>query len=226
MNFITQAEIVSKKMILDNVIELIVKPERLRPFTPGQFVQLSLDIVSASERWPESRTFSIANHSKDYLRFFIKNQGFYTNKIINETSLGTKVTIKYPFGEMFHKKYISCRNIFIAGGLGITPFLSLIEYFNSINNKNFHLFYSVKKTIEFIDLEKLKGSVENLHLFTTQEESKYTNRRINKDDLINLNIDVNDHFYICGSKEFINYFKDILIEYSISLENVHMDEWE
>jgi len=224
MNFVIQAEITSKRIIQSDVIELIVKPSKIRPYTPGSFVQLSLDIVSASERWPESRTFSIASYSREYMRFLIKEKGIYTRRIINETKIGQFITIKYPFGEMFNKKDINNRHIFIAGGLGITPFLSLIDYFDENKLDNYYLLYSAKKIDQFIDLDSLKKKVKKLLLFTTKQQSEYNSRRITIDDVKSLSLNESDHFYICGSKEFINYFKNSLID--LGLKNIHMDEWE
>lgn len=224
MNFVVSAKITGKKNIFEDVIELIVKPDKIRKYTPGSFVQLTLDNVSASERWPDSRTFSIASYSKEYMRFLIKNQGYYTSKIINDTKIGDTITIKYPFGEMFNTKYLEHKNIMIAGGLGITPFLAMTQYFKSIEYKEMELFYSVKKESQFIDLEMFKSNIKNLYLFTTKDGSKYINRRINIQDIIEKGYSKDDHFYICGSKEFINYFRDELL--SSGFINIHLDEWE
>lgn len=224
MNFVIQAEIKSKKMIQDDVCEITVVSPRIRPYTPGSFVQLSLSIVNASERWPISRTFSIASYSRKYMRFIIKNQGEYTNQIINSTKIGQKITIKYPFGEMYTKSNEDKRHIFIAGGLGITPFFSLIEYFKEKNLDNYYLFYSVKRENQIIDKTYLEKNVKNLYIFTTQEKSKYISRRINMDDILELNFDKNDHFYICGSKDFINFYRNNLERNNF--DNIHMDEWE
>lgn len=223
MNFVVQAEITSKKMIQSDVVELVVKPLKIRPYTPGSFVQISLDLVNASERWPESRTFSIASYSREYMRFLIKEQGTYTQRIISETKIGQFITIKYPFGDMFNKKDINNRHIFIAGGLGITPFLSLIDYFDENKLDNYYLFYSAKNIEQFVDLDILKRKVKNLLLFTTKEQSEYNSRRINIEDLKNLSLNESDHFYICGSSDFIDYFKKSII--NLGLKNIHMDEW-
>lgn len=224
MNYVVQAEITSKKMIQSDVVELIVKPSKIRLHSPASFVQLSLEIADASQRWPESRTFSIASYSKEYMRFLIKDQGAYTKRIVNETHVGQFITIKYPFGEMFNKKNIIQRNIFIAGGLGITPFLSLIDYFEENNMDNYYLFYSAKTKDQLIDLESLKKRVKNLRLYTTKEDSNYISRRIKFEDFLDLELNTSDHIYICGSKDFINYFKSGFKYHGIM--NIHTDEWE
>jgi predicted ferric reductase len=96
------------------------------------------------------------------MRFLIKDQGYYTNKIVNDTQIGNLVTIKYPFGEMFNHKYLNNKNIMIAAGLGITPFLSMTQFFNSIGYNNMELYYSVKNESQFIDLDFFKQSIEKL----------------------------------------------------------------
>jgi ferredoxin-NADP reductase len=224
MNYVVQAEIIGKKMIQPDVVELLVKPEKIRNYTPGSFAQLSLETATASERWPESRTFSIASYSKEYIRFIIKEQGEYTKRIVKDSKIGQLITIKYPFGEMFNRKNADSRHIFIAGGLGITPFLSMIDYFKENGLNNYFLFYSVKFKHQFIDLDQLKNKTKNLYLFTTKEDSEYISRRINIDDIQKLRLCSTDHFYICGSKDFIMYFRDSIVK--LGFTNIHMDEWE
>ena len=226
MNNVINAKIISKIFIQKDVVELIIKPNKIRNFTPGSFVQLTLDIVSASERWPESRTFSIANFSKDFFKFYIKDQGFYTNKILHDTIINQEITIKYPFGEMYNRKNVDDFHVMIAGGLGVTPFLSMIEYFNIEQKKsNYSLFYSVKEKKDFINRDYLINNVKNLHLFTSREITEYTNKRIQLEDVVNSNkTGKNTHYYICGSKEFINYFQNGLLDKGIL--NIHLDEWQ
>ncbi len=51
--------------------------ENERKYNPGLFVQLTLDLVTASDICPDSRTFSIASYEKGTMRFIIKNVGMY-----------------------------------------------------------------------------------------------------------------------------------------------------
>lgn len=225
MNYVTSARIVSKRFILDDVIELILEPNINVKYKPGSFVQLTLGEVSASEIWPDSRTFSIADYNFNQLRFLIQKKGYYTAKIIDETKVDDFLTIKYPFGNMFNLKNIDSKNVFLAGGLGITPFLSLTEFFFQKQKYfNLELFYSAKSLQRLIYIDYFRSIIPNIKIFTTQEESNYINRRISRQDLFNKNYSKDTHFYICGNPSFIVDMQNILS--GLNLSNVHVDEWE
>ena len=51
-----------------------------------------------------------------------------------ELKAGKEIYLKLPYGELFTKKHSKEKTVFIAGGTGITPFLSL---FNSGHFKNY-----------------------------------------------------------------------------------------
>lgn len=225
MNYVTSARIVSKRFILDDVIELILEPNINVKYKPGSFVQLTLGEVSASEIWPDSRTFSIADYNFNQLRFLIQKKGYYTAKIIDETKVDDFLTIKYPFGNMFNLKNIDSKNVFLAGGLGITPFLSLTEFFfQKQKHLNLELFYSAKSLKRMIYFDYFMSIIPNIKIFTTQEKSNYINRRINKQDLIIQEYSNDTHFYICGNQGFVNFIKGILND--LGFNKLHIDEWE
>lgn len=225
MNYVTSAKIVRKKHILNDVIELILESESKIKYMPGSFVQLAIGEYNASEIWPDSRTFSIAGYHFKKIRFLIQKKGSFTSKIINETKIGDVLTIKYPFGNMFHLKNMEQKNVFIAGGLGITPFLSLTEFFvkNTANSK-IELFYSARSSERLIYMDYFFQNIPRIQIFTTQKTSRYTNRRINKQDIKINNYSKDTHFYVCGSPNFIGTMQSFLKE--LDFANIHVDEWE
>ncbi len=226
MNHVTQARVVQVIEHSKDIREYVLEIEIERKYNPGSFVQLTLDLVTASDIWPDSRTFSIASYEKGVMKFIIKNVGSYTSKLFDGLIIGNKCTIKYPFGELFNKNLTSEKHLFIAGGVGITPYLSLIKYYE-LNNllDNISLFYSAKYFRDLLHYESLKGMLsENIEVFITREKcSNCHNRRINLED-INRIADEETNIYICGSKKFNKDYKEILMKNGYS--KIFMDEWE
>ena len=103
MNHVTQTEVIQVIKHSKDTREYVLELEKERKYNPGSFVQLTLDLVTASDIWPESRTFSIASYEKGVMKFIIKNVGSYTSRIFSELEVGKKCTIKYPFGDLFKK---------------------------------------------------------------------------------------------------------------------------
>lgn len=226
MNYINQAKVIEIIEHNEDIREYILVLDKERKYNPGSFVQLTLDLVTASDIWPDSRTFSIASYKNKEMHFIIKNVGDYTNRIFNELHKGDTCTIKYPYGDLFNKNFVSQKHLFIAGGLGITPFLGLIEYYKSIEMiDHITLLYSVKHSKDLLHYNNLKSCLGNhLKVFITREKiDKYYNRRICLEDIKNVS-DKETNLYICGSKSFNNDIKKMLL--NAGYTKVIMDEWD
>ena len=229
MAIITNAVVEKVVNISDDIKEYILKPEKMIAYEPGQFLQLSLDIVDASDYWAESRTFSIASYGKDYLRLIIKKVGQYTTRIFNELSSGSVVTIKYAYGDFLLPFDYDDGIVCIAGGTGISPILSFVDKLEEDGDiDKIKLFYSAKTKSSLIDFERLCNILEkeNLHFYLTREKTNDKNinfGRINIEE-ISRNLNKNSYFYICGSNDFISYFKSNLEK--LGFESIVLDEWE
>ncbi|HBM16433.1 MAG TPA: hypothetical protein DD381_08860 [Lentisphaeria bacterium] len=217
----------------DDLREYFLIPDKYRSFRAGMFLQLSLDLVTASDCWPESRTFSIASaHDKSNpcFRLIIRRVGKYTSRIFNELKVGSICTVKYPFGDLMLPGDDTSEIICIAGGSGIAPFLSFLDECarnNTLNNM--YVFYSAKTESEMLYKKLLSELLGNSYYpFVTREKVEWAkNRRISIDDVIKLTQDSKlntQHYYICGSPSFIDYFKKGLR--NSGKANVFTDEWE
>jgi len=226
MNHVTQAKVVQVIEHNKDIREYVLEIEKERKYNPGSFVQLTLDSVTASDIWPDSRTFSIASYEKGIMKFIIKDVGIYTSKIFKELNMGSKCSIKYPFGELFNKNLVNENHLFIAGGVGVTPYLSLVKYYE-LNGliDNISLFYSAKYFTDLLHYESLKDMLgERIEVFITRERcSNCHNKRITIED-INRIADKETNIYVCGSKSFNQDYKELLITNGYT--KIFMDEWE
>ncbi len=232
MQIVTKAKIISIKEYSDDLREYLIAPEKYKRYDAGTFLQLTLDDVTASDYWPESRTFSVAssyNNKDKQIKLIIRKVGAYTTRIFNELAIGDSCMVKYAFGDFLLPFYdIKSSICCIAGGTGIAPILSFAEELKKIQQeKRLHVYYSFKNSEENMGINILKEIVpENqLHLYSTREKISGVNcRRIEKNDILNSGLDFSlSHFYICGSENFTNYFKGVLLEEEAS--NIYTDEW-
>lgn len=109
----------------------ILKPERRIPaFIPGQFLHLAIDPYEPGSHWPDSRVFSIASSpvERQHLRVTISRQGFFTSRMFDELGEGSTVWIKLPYGTFCPNADVPGRMVMLAGGSGITPFVSFLEW--------------------------------------------------------------------------------------------------
>jgi predicted ferric reductase len=88
-------------------------------YLPGQFVFVRFPSISY-----EYHPFTISSIKKEnYIEFSIKSSGDYTEKI-KGLKAGDRALIEGPYGRFYSK---GKEQIWIAGGIGITPFLSFAE---------------------------------------------------------------------------------------------------
>jgi ferredoxin-NADP reductase len=114
---------------VEGVRILTLSPERPTPrFRPGQFLHLALDPYDPSQHWPESRVFSIASppEAHESLEVAISAVGGFTRRIL-ALSPGDEVWVKLPYGDFFVEAEAGRPTVLVAGGTGITPFLSLLR---------------------------------------------------------------------------------------------------
>ena len=107
-------------------------------FEPGQFAFLSLKEDGLREPHP----FTIANapDDKGHVHFVIRGLGDYTDKLIANTAPGMYATVYAPFGR-FRRQRESKREVWIAGGVGISPFIAWLKEDTPSPLANVTLFY-------------------------------------------------------------------------------------
>jgi ferredoxin-NADP reductase len=99
----------------------------LPPFRPGQYVNLFVDVDGVLT----SRPYSISSSPKDEtldLTVQQKPGGFVTRYLLNELQVGDELKSTGPEGHFYYEPLIDGMDlVFLAGGSGITPFVSMIR---------------------------------------------------------------------------------------------------
>ena len=130
----------------------MLRPEtgEVFPYQPGQFGFFRVLGNAVSK---EEHPFSISSQpsEKKYLSVTIKDSGDWTAGVQN-INPGSIVTLDAPYGRFSPLRY-NCENgiVLIAGGIGVTPMLSILRYYHQ-NNKNqkLMLFWGVNDKSEMI----------------------------------------------------------------------------
>ena len=97
-------------------------------FRAGQYVSIALDIGEAKLNKP----YTIRSCPKDALKgtytITVKRtaNGFASDYILDNWTVGTKVKLSAPLGEFYHQELRDAKQVVaLAGGSGITPFYSM-----------------------------------------------------------------------------------------------------
>jgi len=190
-------------------------------FIPGQATEVA---VNDKEWINEKRPFTFTNLSgDDHLEFTIKTYPVHngvTNRLL-KLRPGEELIIHDVWGAIHYKG----KGLFIAGGAGITPFISIFRYLRSINDTASNRLLFANKTRKDIILETelndlLKGNVINI---LSEEDIKgYKHGFINEEILKEL-IRPDDILYICGPPPMIDAVTKYLSNLGVSDKSVVME---
>ncbi|CAN5459779.1 FAD-binding oxidoreductase [soil metagenome] len=144
----------SVKVVAGNVTQLEMQPMKSRMmYKPGQFVFIRFRKTGTklSREW---HPFSISSGTKDgFLQLSVKGLGDYTNSLVG-IKPGAIADIEGAYGRFTYTNIKNLNQIWVAGGIGITPFLSMARSLPE-NGFSIDLYYSVKTSSELIDWQDL-----------------------------------------------------------------------
>jgi predicted ferric reductase len=200
--------------------------EKQFKYKPGQFLHLTLSEYDPCLQWPESRCFSMqSSPDEGYLKITYSIKGTFTRQMSTGLKEGCRVWLKLPYGDIFQKPHSLNNCIFIAGGTGITPFLSLFtdlsfhkyrspKLYFGLRNRNYNLYED--------ELEKAgKINTSFIRKIIYQDSNGFLD--------INTIIMENDNestYFISGPPEMIKLFRNKLIEGNIKETHIITDDWE
>lgn len=194
-------------------------------YNPGQFLHLALDSVyDGSGQWPDSRCFSMqSSPGEKHIRITYAVKGRFTELMERQLKTGSEVWLKLPYGDLFQQPHNKQKTVFIAGGTGITPFLSLFTHksFNDYFRPTIYIgFRSKHFNIYGSDLKHVNNPMSFIKTYYEDEDGV-----INIDQVYSEN-GKDSSYFVSGPPAMIQSFKQILILKGVSANNVLSDNWE
>ena len=198
-------------------------------FKPGQFLHLALDEYNPSMQWPESRCFSMQNNpNNEHLKITFSVKGKFTQRMANELKVGKEIWLKLPYGDLFTQPHNKTNTVFIAGGTGITPFLTLFshESFNKYINPHFYLSFRTRAyNIYNNELSSIKSFVDSVKTCETKIFYEDIDGRLDVNRIFYEN-GINSDYFISGPPIMVKAFKQVLVAKGVPTAQVLTDDWE
>jgi len=162
-------------------------PRKMR-YLPGQSFEVKLIDPPYRDKGGTARFFSIANSAgrRDYVTTITRLRKSAFKRSIAQMPIGSKVEVGSIGGTFLLPAGKKHSLVFIAGGVGITPFHSMIDYALSQSGWRVQLLYSnrnQKRTVHFEELRKLAEKKRNFQVvftMTGQRGWKGERARINQ----------------------------------------------
>ena len=184
-------------------------------FISGQATEVSINLPLWKNQL-RPFTFTCLKE-QDYLEFMIKiyrdHQG--VTNMLGRTNAGAELILHDVFGAIQYKG----PGVFIAGGAGITPFISIFRDLYQKNKiENNILIYSNKTSEDVIMQDELQEILNDnfIKLFTRENVLGFRGLRIDRSYLIDHISDFGQHFYVCGPTEFVKSISKDLMELGAS----------
>lgn len=100
----------------------------LSPFRAGQYIGVTVEINGVRTTRPYSIISSPNQHAYYELGIRKKEGGFVSIHLYNNLKVGDTIECTEPLGEFYYNRLFHGKNlVFIAGGCGITPFISILR---------------------------------------------------------------------------------------------------
>lgn len=207
-------------------------------FKPGQAADITLLTPPETDSEGNTRTFSIASSPfENQLMFATRMRDTAFKRSLRKIPLGTEVKIDSASGSFTLHKNSAKPAVFLAGGIGITPFLSIVRQadHDRLPHK-LYLFYSNRRPEDapFLEgLQMLEKTNPNFKLICTMTEMRKSQKEwTGERDLISKEM-LSRHltslqgpiYYIAGPPSMVTGMRQTLVGASVDEDDIRTEEF-
>jgi ferredoxin-NADP reductase len=206
----------SIKHITPDVLQIVTEKPQKYNFSPGQATEISINKTG----WKDKKrplTFTSLSDS-DFLEFIIKT--YPSHKGVTNELLKLKKDDELILHDVFGAIAYKGEGIFIAGGAGVTPFISIFRHLKSTsptgNNKLIFANKTKKDIINEVEFKSMLGK-NFINILSDEKIEGYGHGLITQDFLKSNIGGIDRYFYICGPPLMMDAIEKFL-------SNLHVDE--
>ncbi|WFE91089.1 ferric reductase-like transmembrane domain-containing protein [Roseibium porphyridii] len=211
---------------LERATEVVLKPVGdMLKFKPGQFAFVEIQ----GKGWSEPHPFTISSAPNERrLRFTMKVLGDWTRKVREELQPGREVIVRGPYGRFDASKTECKKQVWIAGGIGLTPFLSKLRAMSADDDREINFAYAARNREEAIFLEELEAVAadrSNLTLYPLfSDEGDFARVDAAKERLPD---ELTEYeYFICGPKPMVDGLMKDLKKEGVKRKAIHVEAFE
>lgn len=236
--------VIEKVRESDSITSFYLKPangDGIPPFLPGQYLTVRIEIQG--EQYLFNRQYSLSDGpGKGYFRISVKKEktgvspdGRVSNYLHDAVNVGDNIEITVPAGDFTLEFEKQSPIVFLSGGVGITPFMSMVQTLAD---------QQPEREVQFIhasengavqpfrnELTGLSQKLVNYHLSfvyknPSEEDKKMPNYEkqgyIDAEFLSN-HIKSDADYYVCGPVPFMKAIITHLKELGVDSEKIHFE---
>ncbi len=205
--------------------------KKLAYFKAGQYISVRIRIGKCLYKRPYTLSCSpkLALENRYTITIKRKEEGVVSNYFFDNISIGSSFVVSAPSGNFCYERIRDAKNVIaIAGGSGITPFISMAEAINDqLLNFNLTILYGAKTKKDLIFKERLDKLSSNekikiKYILSEEESDLYDTGFIEKEN-IDPYLKEETSFFICGPIELYQHMNEVLKEYNLAKKYIRTD---
>lgn len=191
--------------------------QQMPVFAPGSHIVVSMDDRGRLRRNPYSLMSMSTDRSAYQISVLRVDESRGGSVYMHDhVKVGHTLTISQPLN-LFPIYFPGKRHLLVAGGIGITPFISMTEVLNS-QGRDFELYYSIRSRPHGAFWSELTERYGNRLKLSISDEGNRVNYRT-----LLITQPVGTHLYVCGPRAMIDYVRKVTREIGWADENVHYE---
>jgi ferredoxin-NADP reductase len=234
-----EAQLLSRQTVAERTVAHHFEKPGGFTFRPGQYLEFSLLNPTETDAEGTTRCFSIASAPhEESLMIATRMRDTAFKRQLGKMPIGEKILVKGPMGDLTLHDDSTKPAIFLAGGIGITPFRSILV--DSARRQLPHrmvLFYSNRRSEdaafyeELEGLERLNPNFKMVPTMTAMENSRYSwggeRRQIDRAMLSRrIDDDPPPVYYIAGSARFVTNLSEMLRDGGVETKNIRAEVFD
>ncbi len=175
----------------------------------------------------ESHPFTISSAPhEDVLRLTVKASGDFTRALFNNLKPGMDAVVEGAYG-MFDYKSGGGKQIWIAGGIGVTPFLAFIRNMREPLDRNVDFYYAIRHRDEVLFYNEIEtAGIRNQRLKVHLRYSGSSGSLTVEEIVRKAGGDVSGHdIYMCGPFPMMQAFERKFLGLGVPRRNIHFEEF-
>jgi len=231
---ILEAELISRINRTASVESFRFLPDKKVNFLPGQFLQVVFNSENPADKELNKYLSFSSSPTKDYIEITKRLSESKFSNALKALKIGDKLLFRAPFGNCYLNKE-NKRIVFLIGGIGITPVISILEYISDLKLANeVTLLYSNKEESEIAfkkELDEWALANKNIKVIYCVTEIKPCDDtcifgRIDKNLILDrISSLIDSVVFIFGPPKMVEAMRLIALDCGVKLENIKTESF-